>query len=46
MPYVNGKLMNKASHCEIAAGDIAIQSEGAKWECRKIVLEPVKKNEK
>ncbi|MBD3267690.1 DUF1080 domain-containing protein [bacterium] len=46
MPYVNGKLMNKALHCEIAAGDIAIQSEGAKWECRKIVLEPVKKNKK
>jgi hypothetical protein len=39
-PYVNGKLMNEATECNVDSGMIAIQSESAVWECRKITLEP------
>jgi len=39
-PYVNGKLMNEASGCEITAGRICLQSEGAPIEFRNITLEP------
>jgi hypothetical protein len=40
-PYVNGKLMNEATECSIAAGMIGLQSEGGVWECRRITLEPL-----
>ncbi|MBL7223057.1 MAG: DUF1080 domain-containing protein [Candidatus Brocadiae bacterium] len=39
-PYVNGKLMNEASGCQITAGKICLQSEGAPIEYRNITLEP------
>jgi len=39
-PYVNGKLMNEASGCEITAGRICLQSEGVPIEFRHITLEP------
>ena len=42
-PHVNGKLMNEATECNVTSGKICIQSEGAQWEARKIVLEPLDK---
>jgi len=42
-PYVNGKLMNEATECSVSSGRICIQSEGAQWEARKVVLEPITK---
>ena len=39
--FVNGKLMNEAEGCSITSGAIAVQSEGAEWELRKIYLEPL-----
>ena len=39
---VNGKLMNEAAGCSVAAGAIAIQSEGGDFEVRKVFLEPVR----
>jgi hypothetical protein len=39
-PYVNGKLMNEATECNVDSGMICLQSEGAVWECRKITIEP------
>ena len=39
-PYVNGKLMNEASGCQITAGKICLQSEGAPIEFRNITIEP------
>jgi hypothetical protein len=42
-PYVNGKLMNEASGCVIAAGKICLQSEGAPIEFRNITLAPATK---
>jgi hypothetical protein len=42
-PYVNGKLMNEATECNVTSGKICIQSEGGAWECRKVTLEPLKK---
>jgi hypothetical protein len=40
-PYVNGKLMNEATGCAIAAGKICLQSEGVPIEFRNIYLAPV-----
>jgi 3-keto-disaccharide hydrolase len=40
--FVNGKLMNEATGCNVTSGTIAIQSEGGEWEARKIFLEPVR----
>ena len=39
-PYVNGKLMNEATGCEITAGRICLQSEGAPIEFRNITIAP------
>ena len=39
-PYVNGKLMNEASGCEITAGKICLQSEGVPIEFRNITIAP------
>jgi len=44
-PYVNGKLMNEATECNVSRGHICIQSEGAAWECRRIALLPVPADE-
>jgi len=41
--YVNGKLMNDVTGCSVTSGAIAIQSEGAEWEARKVFIEPIKK---
>ena len=38
--YVNGRLMNKATKCNVNSGKIGLQSEGAPWECRRITIEP------
>ena len=42
-PYVNGKLMNEATDCNVSSGKICIQSEGGQIEIRKVFIEPVKK---
>lgn len=42
-PYVNGKLMNEATGCNVTSGHILIQSEGGEIEIRKVFLEPVAK---
>ena len=42
-PYVNGKMMNEATELTVTSGKICIQSEGAQWEARKIILEPLEK---
>lgn len=39
---VNGKSMNKITGCNVTAGFIGIQSEGAEIEVRKVYLEPLK----
>jgi hypothetical protein len=39
-PYINGKLMNEASDCAIAAGKICFQSEGVPIEFKNITIEP------
>ena len=41
-PYVNGKLMNEATGCQITAGKICLQSEGAPIEFRNITIERLK----
>jgi hypothetical protein len=41
--WVNGKLMNEASECNITSGEIGIQSEGGDIEIRKMYIEPVPK---
>ena len=38
---VNGKEMNKVTGCNIKAGWIGLQSEGAALEIRKVTLEPL-----
>jgi hypothetical protein len=40
--YVNGKLMNEAAECNVSAGFIGLQSEGAEIEVRKVSLDPLK----
>jgi hypothetical protein len=40
--FVNGKLMNEATECNLSSGTIAIQSEGGEFEVRKVFLEPIK----
>jgi hypothetical protein len=39
--YVNGKLMNSATGCNVSSGAIALQSEGGEFEVRKVYLEPI-----
>lgn len=41
-PYVNGKLMNEATGCNVTSGKICLQSEGSVIEIRKVFLEPAK----
>jgi hypothetical protein len=41
--WVNGKLMNAASECNISSGEIGIQSEGGDIEIRKMYIEPLPK---
>jgi hypothetical protein len=41
-PYVNGKLMNEATECNLSAGKICLQSEGSEIEIRKVSLDPAK----
>jgi len=38
---VNGKQVNKATHCEIVAGPIALQSEGGEIHFRNLRLIPL-----
>ena len=38
---VNGRVMNKATGCNVSSGFIGLQSEGAELEVRKIFLEPL-----
>jgi len=40
--YVNGKMMNKVTGCNISSGFVGIQSEGGDVEVRRILLEPLK----
>jgi len=40
--FVNGKLVNEGTECNLSSGMIGIQSEGAEIEVRKIFVEPVK----
>jgi hypothetical protein len=39
--FVNGRLMNEATECNLRSGAIAIQSEGGEWEVRKVTIEPL-----
>jgi hypothetical protein len=41
---VNGVVQNEATEVEVVAGKIALQSEGAPYEFRNIVLTPIKTN--
>jgi hypothetical protein len=38
--FVNGKLMNEATECNVSSGKICIQSEGGEIEIRKVLVEP------
>jgi hypothetical protein len=38
--FVNGKLMNTATECNVTSGKICIQSEGSEIEIRKVFVEP------
>ena len=38
---VNGKSMNKITGCDVFAGGIGLQSEGAEIEVRKVFLDPL-----
>lgn len=40
--FINGRLMNETTGCTVTNGFIGIQSEGADFEIRKMVLEPLK----
>ena len=40
--WINGKLMNETTECTVAAGRIGFQCEGAEFEIRKVILEPLK----
>jgi hypothetical protein len=40
--WVNNKLMNQAIGCTVTGGFIGFQSEGAEFEIRKVLLEPLK----
>ncbi len=39
--YINGKLLNETTECTVTNGAIGIQSEGAEFEIRKILIEPL-----
>jgi len=39
--FVNGRLMNEATECNLRSGAIAIQSEGGELEVRKVTIEPL-----
>jgi hypothetical protein len=41
--WVNGKLMNEGTECNVTSGRIGIQSEGADIEIRKMSLDPLPK---
>lgn len=38
--WVNGRLMNEATECNVTRGKIGIQSEGSEFEVRSVTLEP------
>lgn len=39
--YINDRLMNETTECTVSSGFIGIQSEGAEFEIRKLLLEPL-----
>jgi hypothetical protein len=41
---INGKFLNEITECTISSGFIGIQSEGAEFEIRRMLLEPLKKS--
>jgi hypothetical protein len=40
--YINGKLMNETTDCTVSSGKIGLQCEGAEFEVRKMLVEPLK----
>lgn len=40
--YINGRLMNEATECNVSSGRIGFQSEGGEFEIRKVFLAPLK----
>lgn len=43
--FVNDKLLNEATDCSVSSGAIGIQSEGGEYEVRKVLLEPLSKQQ-